>query len=613
MQGVHHRSPATSCVRTHAGAELPEAPPATACADGGAEDASEDGELEAGAALRRDGARAASARAVRVPLAHLSPSHSRSSRLLARDLGGGGGGGGGCGDSASATVVSARGADASRARGGAGSARLATPAGGGSARRCAFALHRKLLEIELLGRRLGGSDGVGGAREDAEEHGGVLGAVRASIGVGRRIDKSLEAQLEAASARGAKQGDRAEIELSRREVARALAALRQSEGALSSALAELKESEMALRRLKAALEGYVPAEGGGERQQVAGGEQSEARKAGEGDGSSDEGSSEEGGWSAAELVKLVELVGRHGVENWAAVAKQLDGKRTADCAERWEQMLRDALAEAQKKQEIGREVLHAAEVALMAAAREFEKQRQQMRTSMRQATAEFGKPASRPSSAAPRWPVSQAELREVEGHHELVLTCAPELMLKHDNQALLGGHKHRQSQYMAAAGLHADASHLKAEALDDVDIGAVDAALQWNHHAAVEMSVDAFLAHEDLRRVDDATRRVVGERGKPKRVYLDWMWWTEQGPAGESPWWIRSAADDHKVMVVLVVRGSVSFRIAGHAALELSAEQAMVCPAKHWVRALSSNGHVLTLVYGPQVKRGAHGAVTCGQ
>ena len=55
-------------------------------------------------------------------------------------------------------------------------------------------------------------------------------------------------------------------------------------------------------------------------------------------------------------------------------------------------------------------------------------------------------------------------------------------------------------------------------------------------------------------------------------------------------------------MLILVVSGSLTLKIAGLDRVVLQEEHAIVCPAKYWLRAIdASRGHVLTLIYGPQV------------
>ena len=120
--------------------------------------------------------------------------------------------------------------------------------------------------------------------------------------------------------------------------------------------------------------------------------------------------------------------------------------------------------------------------------------------------------------------------------------------LKHDNSTLLAEHTQKQSQYMANAGLQLGATYLDAETLENVDIDEVNAALHWAPHQPRELPVDSFLADERLLPVHEAARILTGERGKPKRILLDWLHWAgnAEGRAG-SAWWIRSAALEHKV------------------------------------------------------------------
>ena len=76
----------------------------------------------------------------------------------------------------------------------------------------------------------------------------------------------------------------------------------------------------------------------------------------------------------------------------------------------------------------------------------------------------------------------------------------------------------------------------------------VNAALHWAPHQPREVPVDSFLADDRLLPVHEAARILTGERGKPKRILLDWLHWAgnAEGRAG-SAWWISSAALENKV------------------------------------------------------------------
>lgn len=117
------------------------------------------------------------------------------------------------------------------------------------------------------------------------------------------------------------------------------------------------------------------------------------------------------------------------------------------------------------------------------------------------------------------------------------------------------------------------------------------------------MTADAFLSDERLQPVHEAVRALGGDRSKPKRVLLDWHYWASNKQGGsQTPCWIRSAEFEHKVMLIFAVSGSLQLKIAGYDHVNLKAKDAILCPAKLWMRALdTSQGHVLTLIYGPQV------------
>ncbi|KAL3917233.1 MAG: hypothetical protein SGPRY_006488, partial [Prymnesium sp.] len=450
--------------------------------------------------------------------------------------------------------------------------------------------------------------------------GGMVAALHKQIEIGHHVEDSLEAQLKSTQTDSPKLS-KEELSLSRAAVRCWVRKLRVQSEQLGSLHADLSESCAALRALRGIMDGkpsdtsWLNGKSKGASANSSDNEEEEEEEDDDDDDDDDEeeeeeeGQGEEGWWTADADVLLCELLAVQGPDKWALIAKGLSeqlGMRAAaaECCERWQTLLREQLECSQSRQKVripqsdkchcnpsgaisslhvGQAVhvsMQESEKEVSHAGEEFSRIRQRMQAVMRELTAENKKPPPRSAASTARWPVSAAELREVEGHPFLVLTAASEEALKHDNILLLGEHTKHQSQYMANAGLQLSATHLRTESLDDVEIDDVVEALAFGEAQPRQVGVSAFLADERLRSVHDAVVSMAGERGEPKAALLDWLLWAEAKEPLGKPWWIRSAALEHKLMLLLVLQGSFTLHIAGHERVLVSAGHAVLCPAK---------------------------------
>ncbi|KAL1503522.1 hypothetical protein AB1Y20_012002 [Prymnesium parvum] len=437
---------------------------------------------------------------------------------------------------------------------------------------------------------------------------GLLGALKEHTAAAQRLDALLAAQLHALGEQPPLREVKEGLSLSKGEVRRWQRGLQAHTRAMEAASANLTESRGALQQLCAILSGTASGTvwGGAHVEEKEKGEEGE----GEGEEEEEEEAEGGGGWRARDDVALCEQLAAHGFSAWPAVAIAV-GATAAACRERWDELLRGQLDAARTRQQEAREATHAAEQALAQTGGDIARVRQQMHAAMQASAASQRQQSSRrrgsgrpltplpsptppkqrqkhdmppcppvpttyttthattatppkqrqkhdmppcppvptayttthattatppkqrqkhgmppsilsrsdiPSPvtgcalrrrSAPRWPVSGSELKELKGYPYLVMSTASEQELKHDN---------------------------------------VSGSVPVERHAAL-----ASLA-----------RLVASVGAEPKKVLLSWLWAGGAECAAGVEWWIRSAALEHKVMLILLVSGSLRLKIAGY-------------------------------------------------